>query len=86
VALGGAGASDVVGAPGLVSRQSAALHVCWVRGKRSYGIGQRTLLTERKEVKVEDPWKKLTPDQMEEFARTGDLPASVDVEQLFGKN
>ena len=42
--------------------------------------------TERKEVKVESPWKKLTPEQMEEFARTGDLPASVDVEQLFGKN
>jgi hypothetical protein len=42
--------------------------------------------TERKEVKVEDPWKKLTPEQMEEFARTGELPASVDVEQLFGKN
>jgi hypothetical protein len=42
--------------------------------------------TERKTVKVEDPWKQLTPDQMEEFARTGDLPAGVDVEQLFPKN
>ena len=28
-------------------------------------------------------WNRLTPAEMEEFARSGDLPAGVDVEQLF---
>jgi hypothetical protein len=28
-------------------------------------------------------WSKLTPEQMEEFARTGKLPDGVDVARLF---
>jgi hypothetical protein len=48
------------------------------------GIRRRLERMERANPKVqEDPWKKLTPDQMEEFARTGDLPSGVTVGELF---
>lgn len=30
-----------------------------------------------------DPWSKLTPAQMEEFAQSGDLPTGVSIQALF---